>query len=448
MQINTSENFSQTPPRRILSSLLSSLSAGVVPRAGAPYIAIGRNAELRALAGDLDNIADGGAALRFLIGKYGSGKSFLIQLIRTTANERGFITADCDLSPDRHLCGGDGKGIATYRELIKNMASRACPDGGALPKIIAKWTADIGMDIAASGISPESPEFIDEQNKAIFATLKKFEFGVGGFDFANVLAKYCEAVRLDNSERASACLRWLRGEYETKTQAKSEMGFAVGSVISDSSWFDYVKLWAAFAKEAGYNGLVIFIDECVNLFKITNRISRENNYEKLLSIFNDTLSGRAANLGVIFGGTPQFLEDTRRGLFGYEALRSRLADTRFSSGEFENLNNPVLRLRRLSEDELYALCVRLKILHDDYYGGVEITNEEIAEFLNLCFSRVGASETLTPREIIRDFLGVLDIMTQNAGAKFEDIIKASGVNQSRPKTEEEKKNFSPDDIKF
>lgn len=410
-------------PKRILNTLLASLAAGVVPRSGAPYIAIGRQEEIASLVGNLDETLDGGAFTRFLIGRYGSGKSFLIQLIRGYALDRGFLAADADLSPERRLCGSSGAGLATYRELMKNLASKASPDGGALPMVLSRYYGQLQAELAERGILPEDPRFPDEIRRLILQMTEDIEGYVGGFDFARVLSEYFLAMLSDNSDRKSACLRWLRGEFNRKTEAKAELGFSVGAVIDDESWYDYIKLWAVLAKRLGYAGLLVCIDECVNLYKIANRISREANYEKLLSIFNDTLQGRAKHLGVIFGGTPQFLEDTRRGLFSYEALRSRLADGRFSELGYQNLSAPVIRLRRLSDNELLALIRRLTILWTQREGiEAPIQPQETEVFLRSALGRAGAEEMVTPREIIRDYLSLLAILRDHPEATFAEML--------------------------
>ncbi len=412
-------------PRRILNTLLNSLTAGVVPRSGAPYIAIGRREEINSLLDNLDDVADGGAACRFLIGRYGSGKSFLIQLIRGYALERGFVCADADLSPERRLTGGSGAGLATYRELIINLAVKASPEGGALPTVLSRYFTGIRTELVSAGIMPDTPEFEAELKKRVFLTLSELEGDVGGFDFARVLSEYYMACITDDSDKKSNCLRWLRGEFSTKTEAKNALGFSVSTVIDDDNWYNYIKLLAALSVRLGYKGLIVFIDECVNLYKIPNRISREANYEKILAIFNDTLQGKAKNLGVIFGGTPQFLEDNRRGLFSYDALRSRLADSRYSELGYQNLSSPVIRLRRLSDNELLALVKRLTRLYAEREGMSELplTDEQVEAFMNHALSRAGAEELITPREIIRDFLTLLNILRDNPGAKFEELIK-------------------------
>ena len=412
----------QKVPKRILTSLLASVSAGVVPRAGAPYIAIGREDEIGALLSDLELVNDGGGAMRFLIGRYGSGKSFLIQLIRGYALERDFITADADLTPERRLYGSGGSGVATYRELTKNMASKSSPDGGALAKLIARWISGFQTELVAKGYAPDSPGFISALNAKIFSELQEIEEFVGGFDFAKVVSEYYSAYRDGNEERKSACVRWLRGEFSTKTEARAQLGFSVSVIIDDDNWYDFIKLWAVLVRKMGYRGLVVFIDECVNLYKIAHRISRENNYEKILSMFNDTLQGRAPGLQIIMGGTPQFLEDTRRGLFGYEALKSRLCDSRFSTEGYKNLIGPVIRLRRLTDDELFALIVRVTRLHGQNYSWEpRISQEEMIEFLKICLSRAGADSMITPREMLRDYMTVLNILLQNDNVSFADI---------------------------
>ena len=459
-------------PRRVLGSLLSSVSAGVVPRAGAPYMAIGRQDEISALLSDLERINEGGGAMRFLIGRYGSGKSFLIQLMRGYALERDFITADADLSPERRLYGSGGTGVATYRELMKNLASKASPDGGALPKLIARWIGQMQDELVATGASPEDEGFADALSRKVSDTMRELEFLVGGFDFARVITAYYRAYLSDGEEarlRMSACLRWLRGEYATKTEARSDLGFSVSVIIDDDNWYDFLKLWAALVRHMGYRGLVVFIDECVNLYKIVHRVSRENNYEKMLAMFNDTLQGRAPGLCVVFGGTPQFLEDPRRGLFSYEALRSRLCDSRFATEGYKNLNSPVIRLRRLSDDELLALMRRMTRLYGEYYGrDPRVSDEDQVTFLRVCLSRAGADSMITPREMLRDYMTVLDILSQNPEADFARVVGES-VKLETPNTtdedawaptpdeiaagrltppSEQKRAFSPEDLKF
>ena len=427
-------------PKRILNSLLASLAAGVVPRSGAPYIAIGRKDEIAALISDLEAVSEGGGALRFLIGRYGSGKSFLIQLIRGYALERGFVTADADLSPERRLYGTNGSGVATYKELIKNLATKASPDGGALSKMLMRWINGIRSDIAAECDSISDEQFTKKVTGRIYDDLREMEEFVGGFDFARVVCEYYKATLDANEDKKTACVRWLRGEYATKTEAKSTLGFSVSCIIDDDNWYDFIKLWAALSRKIGYRGMVVFIDECVNLYKISHRVSRENNYEKILSMFNDSLQGRAPGLAIVFGGTPQFLEDTRRGLFGYEALRSRLCDSRFASGEYKNMIGPVIRLCRLSDDELFALITRVTKLYSmNYNWETRITQEEMVEFLNICLKKAGADSMITPREMLRDYMTVLNILMQNEDATFDKIVGGVSVarEESEPDTEAE-----------
>ena len=440
-------------PKRILSTLLTSIAAGVVPRSGAPYIAIGRTDEIAALLSDLDNVSEGAATMRFIIGKYGSGKSFLLQLIRGTALERGFICADADLSPERRICGAKGAGVATYKELMRNLSSKTSPDGGALNQVIARWLSALQAEIAGRGLMPDTEDFRRALTKEIFSVTRDMEGEVGGFDFAAVMNAYYRAYTDDDEEKKSACIRWLRGEYTTKTEARSALG--VGSIIDDDSWYDYIKLWAVFFRRIGYRGFVVMIDECVNLYKITNRISRENNYEKILAMFNDTLQGKAEGLAMLLGGTPQFLEDTRRGLFSYEALKSRLAEGQFNgvgagnTTAYKNMHGPVIRLRRLSDDEMFALIARIARLHGQNYNWTpRVTTEDMTAFLRLCLARAGADAMITPREIIRDFCTVLNILCQNPEATFAEVIGQGVVTLTHaPGAGEDEDTFAAEDEK-
>lgn len=449
----------QKIPKRILLSLLSSLSAGVVPRTGAPYVAIGRDEELSLFLNDIQSLEEDGSFFRFIIGKYGSGKSFLIQLMRVCALERGFVCADADLSPEKRICGGKGAGLATYRELMKNLSVKTSPDGNALTSIISKWLSSVKSRVASEGYAPSGDSFEKEVAKSIFALTGELESSVGGFDFANVIKCWYKADSDGDDEMKSCCIRWIRGEYNTRTEAKRVL--PVSDIITDESWFDYIKLFSMFVKKTGYGGLVMFIDECVNLYKIPNRIARESNYEKLLSMFNDTLQGGSKNLGIIMGGTPQFLEDRRRGLFSYEALRSRLEGGRFEISGYKNIMGPVIRLRRMSDSELLALVARVTRLHSSYYEWTpEVTPENMEAYISLCLKRVGADEMVTPREIIRDYLSLLNILLQNPTASFESLIEKSefsslaenadsrnGSSEKSP-TDDGENKFSLSDIEF
>lgn len=405
-------------PKRILLSLLNSVSAGVVPRTGAPYIAIGRTKEVGALCVNLETVAEGGSFSKFIIGKYGSGKSFLISLIRGYANEKNFVTCDCDLSPERRLSSTQGGGLFTYRELIKNMSTKT-QDTNAISQILSKWLSDLQMDASKNGLEKGTDDFTSYVKSKIYETLKNIESGIGSFDFSFVISMYYDAYLKDDELKKGYCIKWLRGEYRTKLECRSELG--LNGIIDDDNWYDYIKLIARFVKEIGYSGLVIFIDECVNLYKISNRISRENNYEKILSIYNDTMQGKAAYLGVIFAGTPQFLEDPRRGLFSYEALKSRLIDTTLPFGQ-DTVSplNPLIRLTRLTDDELLALIMRITNLYIQAYGNVDVTNEDMKKYLYCILDRAGSS-LITPREITRSYITALSEV--QTGKKMSELIE-------------------------
>lgn len=438
--VNMAENI--LVPKRILNTLLASLSAGVVPRTGAPYIAIGRTLEIESICENLKTVEEGGAFTRFIIGRYGSGKSFLIQLIRGYACDNDFVCADADLSPERRLSASSGgAGVATYRELIKNMSTKSSSDGGAVTQILGRWLSDVRSEVASNGLVPGSEEFRIEVSKKIYSTLKEIETGIGAFDFSRVISKYDLAYEEGDDETMSSCLRWLRGEYRTKMEARNQIG--VAAIIDDSNWYDYLKLWASFVRKIGYKGFIVFIDECVNLYKISNRISRENNYEKILGIYNDTMQGKVEGMGVIFAGTPQFLEDTRRGLFGYDALRSRLYNTEVQqkNGKISQFN-PVIRLVRLTDDELLALIKRVSVLYSQKFGEIKVTPEEMKEFLYIMLSRAGASEMMTPREIMRSYLNALDAVTQ--GKSMREILNELKPSKHETKTE----SLDPETIKF
>jgi hypothetical protein len=410
-------------PKRISTALLNSLAAGVVPRVGLEYIAVGRKQEISALLSDLDCIREGAAGFRFVVGRIGSGKSFLLQLIRNYAMERDCVVADADLSPERRLAGTEGQGTATYRELIRNISTKTRPDGGALAPLLEKWISGIQAQvIKEGGISSADPKFGNVVEAKIFEVTSQMQSLVHGFDFASVISAYWKGHRTEQDAQKDAALRWLRGEFSTRTEAR-EAQLGVRVIIDDSSWYDYIKLLAEFVTAIGYKGLLILIDEAVNLFKITHSVSRQNNYEKLLSMFNDTMQGKASRLGFVFGGTPQFIEDTARGLYSYEALRSRLSEGHFIRDGLQDSTGPILRLQTLTPEEIFVLLTRLRDVHRVHYGYESlIADQEIHEFMQVIMNRLGTQAMLTPREVVRDFISVLSLLHQNNAITFSQLI--------------------------
>ncbi len=413
-------------PKRISTAIINSLGAGVVPRVGLEHIAVGREKEIAALLQNIDNIAEGGAAFRFIVGRYGSGKSFMLQLIRNQAMEQGLVVADADLSPERRLAGTNSQGVATYRELIQNLATKTRPDGNALVAILEGWINGIQNQVAQdTGIRPSDEGFDDQVEARIREVVKDIEGLVHGFDFANVIIAYWRGYRSDNDDKKEAALRWLRGEFSNKTEAKSALGVRV--IIDDDSWYDYIKLFAKFVSDIGYKGLLVLIDEAVHLYKITHTLSRQKNYDKILAMFNDTMQGRAEYLGIFIGGTPEFLEDRRRGLYSDEALRSRLAISRSVKSEVQDTSAPVVRVETLTYEEITKLLQRLTEVHAVHYQYEKtLTKSELKEFLQEVTNRLGSEKLLTPREVVRDFLTVLNILQQNPEMTFSQLINGSG----------------------
>lgn len=413
-------------PPRIANTLLNALKGGVVPRTGLGYITVGRKDEIDALLHDVETISIGGASFRFIVGKYGAGKSFLLQTIRNYAMERGFVVVDADLSPERRLVGNKGEGLATYRELMKNLSTHTSPDGGALSLLLQKWIAALKTEVMKeNSLSDNSERLNGLVELKIHQTVNELETIVHGFDFARIISLYWKATVSEDDELKSKTLKWLRGEYPTKTEAKQELG--IGVIINDDDWYEYIKLFSMFVVKAGYKGMIMMIDELINLFKIPNSVSRQSNYEKILTIYNDIMQGKAQYLGVIMGGTPQCIEDTRRGVFSYEALKSRLENSRFSDGTTRDLLSPIIKLKTLTPEEMYFLVQKLESIHALVYKyEPKLKAETLQYFIKTEFSRVGAGQNITPREIIRDFIEILNIILQNPDKTLESVLGGDG----------------------
>lgn len=417
-------------PKRIAQTVLNSLKGGVVPRIGLPYITVGRKAEIEALLHDVDVIQEGGASFRFIVGRYGSGKSFLLQTIRNYVMDKNFVVVDGDLSPERRLQGSKGQGLATYRELIQNLSTKTRPEGGALTLILDRWINSVQTQVVSKGIASDDPKFEAAVDQKIYGVISSLTELVHGFDFAKLLNMYYHAYMSGDDETKAKVVKWFRGEYSHKTEAKKDLG--VDIIISDSDWYEYLKLFATFFRQAGYAGLMIMIDELVNIYKIPNAISRQYNYEKILTMYNDTLQGKAKYLGIIMCGTPQAVEDRRRGVYSYEALRSRLASGKFAQESARDMYAPVIKLEPLTAEEMLVLTEKLADMHVNLYGYERtITDNDLAQFIKIEYARVGADTSITPREIIRDFIELLDIVWQNPDKKITDLLNSDQFSYTK-----------------
>lgn len=411
-----------TAPRlrpRDRDAILQSLAAGVVPRRGQQHIQVGRSLEVTALLRDLDRISDAGSGVRFVIGQYGAGKTFFLQLIRAAALEKGLVSVHADLTPDRRLHSTGGQARTLFAELTHNMATRTSPEGGALTSVVERFITTA---------LTEGREFGRDVESIIHARLAALSEMVGGYDFAAVVAAYWRGHDSGDEQLKADAVRWLRAEFTTKTDARSALG--VRTIIDDANTYDMLKLLARFVTLAGYSGMLVVLDEMVNLYKLAHTQARNSNYEQILRIVNDCLQGSASHIGFIMGGTPEFLMDTRRGLYSYEALHSRLAENQFAVDGLRDLGGPVIRLANLSPEELFVLLGKLR--HVQALGDADrylLPDEALTAFMQHCATRVGDAYFRTPRNTIKAFVQLLAVLEQNPDADWRALLGAVDVTE-------------------
>lgn len=393
-------------------AILQSLRAGVVPRVGHQHVQVGRVEEVRALLGDIDRVADGGSAIRFVIGEYGSGKTFFLHLVRSLALEKKLVTAHADLSPDRRLHATGGQARSLYAELMRNIATRANPDGGALPSIIERFVT--------SALTEGRERGVDAQ-VVMTERLSGLSEMVGGYDFAEVINAYWHGHDAGDETLKAAAVRWMRGEYATRTDARAALG--VRTIVDDASFYDHLKLLARFVRMAGFAGLLVALDELVNLYKLANTQARNSNYEQILRILNDSLQGSTVGLGFLLGGTPDFLLDTRKGLYSYSALQGRLAENAFATGGLVDYSGPVLRLANLTPEDFYVLLSKLRHVYTSGDTTAHlIPDEGLSAFMQHCAQRIGDAYFRTPRTTIKEFVNLLAVLDQNREVAWTDLI--------------------------
>ncbi|NTX10823.1 ATP-binding protein [Myxococcus sp. CA056] len=393
-------------------AIVQSLRAGVVPRVGQQHIQVGRVEEVRALVRDVERIAEGGSAIRFVIGEYGSGKTFFLNLIRSIALEKRLVTLHADLNPDRRLHATDGKARSLYAELMRNMATRAKPEGGALASVVERFVSGALTDAKSLNLNPEA---VIREKLAALSEL------VGGYDFAEVIAAYWRGHDSGNEVLKADAVKWLRGEFSTRTDARKSLG--VRTIIDDADVYDQLKLLARFVRLSGYDGLMVCLDELVNLYKMANTKARASNYEQILRILNDCLQGTAEGLGFILGGTPEFLMDTRKGLYSYEALQSRLAQNTFAVGNLVDYSSPVLRLANLTPEDLYVLLTKLRHVYSTGDTSTQrLPDEGLHSFMTHCSERIGEAYFRTPRSTVTAFINLLAVLEQNPTANWKELL--------------------------
>ena len=397
-------------------AIIQALRAGVVPKVGLRHIQVGRTGEIQELIRDIERIEDGGATIRFVIGEYGSGKTFFINLVRLIALEKGMVCLSADITPDRRLHATGGQARSLYAELTRNASTRTKPDGGAMASIVERFAMQ-AVNLAETN-GQEPGEVIREK-------LTHLQELTGGYDFATVIARFWEGFDTSNDDLKTAALRWLRAEYSTRTDARAALG--VRTIVDDASVYDYLKLMALFVRQAGYQGLVVSLDELVNLYKLTSSRARQSNYEQILRILNDVLQGTARNLGFIFGGTPEFLMDTRRGLYSYEALQTRLAENTFARDGLVDLSGPVIRLANLTPEDMFILLsnIRRVMQSDDDV----LPDEALTAFMSHCSERIGDAYFRTPRNTVTAFVNMLSILAQNSDVNWRSLIGSVDVSE-------------------
>lgn len=415
-----SQTINNKLTRKAANAIIQSMGGGVVPHDGIEHVVVGRVREIRQLVEDLNNAADGLSVMKFVIGDYGTGKSFMATLTRFIAYRENFVVAYSDLTANRRLYAHDGKALATYSDLMQNLSTKSKPNGNALRSLIERWLSDVQQKVAVEHEFDGIPDASDMRftrlvTAEVQGVIREVQELAGGFDFATILNKYYEAYLSGDEDTQEAAIKWLRGEYRTKTEARQEIG--VRDIISDDNWFDYMKVMTKFVTSIGYRGLLVILDEAVNLYKIDHPQARSKNYERVLEFYNECTTGRAENLMIMMMGTTEFLEDERRGLFSYKALKSRLQTNQYETEEFRDLRQPVVKLAPLSAEELYVLLQKIRDIYSALYQVEDmtklVTDENLLEIVQRALSRPGGAQFITPRELIREFIGILNVLHQN-----------------------------------
>ncbi len=417
-----------------VTAIINSLIGGVVPKIGVQHITVGRSEEINAMVSALNDVKEGHSIVKFWIGDFGSGKSFMLHLLNTVALKQKFVVTNADFTPDNRLYSNDGKGVALYSSIIDNIAIQTKPDGGALPSLLEEWIEQTILKASTNNNIPiediKNDEHLNLIKSEIMMTINEIT-DINGYDFGTVVLKYYEGYIKDDENLRRSALKWLKGEYRTKTEAKQDLG--VREIINDLNYYDMLKNFCKLFVSMGYSGFMINLDEAINLYKISTSVMREKNYEKILTIYNDCFQGKVTNLLINFAGTKEFLENERRGLFSYNALKSRLIGNKYETAAIRDFSQPVIKLLPLDHNEIFVLLKKLKLIFDvNYKIEINISDKEIHQFMEVLFNKPGEDEFLTPREVIRDFLNILNILRQNSNINFVSLLGDIKIVDERP----------------
>lgn len=416
------------------TAIINSLVGGVVPKIGVQHITVGRSEEINAIVAALDDVKNGHSIIKFWIGDFGSGKSFMMHLLNTVALKQKFVVTNADFTPDNRLYSNDGKAVALYSAIMDNIAIQTKPEGGALPTLLEKWIEQVIIKTSQDNNIPlaniRGDQYLSLIQDNIMKTISEIT-EVGGFDFGTVVVRYYEGYIKGDEQLRRNALKWLKGEYNTKTEAKQDLG--IREIINDLNYYDMLKNFCKLFVSMGYSGFMINLDEAINLYKISTSVMREKNYEKILTIYNDCFQGKVSNLFFNFAGTKEVLENERRGFFSYHALKSRLQTNKFETLEIRDFAQPVIRLFPLDHNEIFVLLKKLKAIFDfNYKVSTNVTDDDIQSFMEEMFNKPGASEFLTPREVIRDFLNILNILRQNPDLDKAKLFSDIEISDERP----------------
>lgn len=405
------------------ATIIQALRAGVVPKTGLQHIQVGRAREIQEMIRDVEHIQDAGASMRFIIGEYGSGKTFFLNLVRLIALEKGMVVMAADLTPARRLHATGGQARSLFAEMTRNMSTRTKPEGGALASVVERFVTRAEKDANRNGRDVE---------EVIHDKLSGLEEYVGGYDFATVVYLYWQGHDQGDDQLKSDALRWLRAEISAKTEARRALRGRVRTIIDDASLYDHLKLYSAFVRVAGYRGLVVLLDEMVNVYRLTHSGTRKSNYEQILRILNDVLQGSASHVGFLMGGTPEFLTDTRRGLYSNPALQSRLAENTFARDGLVDLSGPVIRLSNLSPEDLRLLLERIRrVFAAGEHGAELIPDQGLHAFMRHCSERVGDAYFRTPRNTVKEFVNLLSVIEQNPDTDWRRLIGGISVDEDQ-----------------
>lgn len=388
----------------ILREIIDSLRNGTVPAEGTENIAVGIDEELTEIQDQIERTREDKSAFKFIIGDYGSGKTFFSTSVREMAYDKKFVVSSVVISQETPL----HKFEELYRKIMEGMRTSENKKIPAFNFILEEWLLNIeDKVIEIEGLDPyeDSKKFQIEMNKRINEEL--MIVGSIAASFANAIRAFYKAKYEGDTVLAQGAVAWLKGD-NVRAELKSKLG-VIGTITRENS-FEFFRALLQMIKTAGYEGLMIILDEVETVQKLVRKDMRSAAYENLRFFIDESDRNSFPSCFFLYTGTTDLME-SEKGFKSLEPLYQRIKVEREKGDKFKNLRQPVMFLDGLNRDRLYEVACRVRNIHGQVYSWMpndKLTDDFIKRLINDMTLGFGGEINIGPRGFLRTLIDILD----------------------------------------